>query len=230
MEGKKKRVLGTIAVTAIALGVLAPTSQSEVSAAKIKLSKKNLTLYMGQTKKLKVKGTKKKVKWSSAKKKVASVNKKGVVTAKRQGTAKITAKVGKKKYTCKVNVVSNVWNAASEPDIKKMTKKEVAFLPKAVKYRENGDVNLELFVVNNTDNAKIIRLYDTRLTLTIDHKKTFIKNYAMPDMDVDIPKKEYRVITMPIKKKYLKTKNFAFKTGGQYYLWLEYQYKYISKN
>ena len=49
-----------------------------------------------------MKGTKKKVKWSSSKKKIATVTKKGVVKAKKKGTAKIVAKIGKKKYTCKV--------------------------------------------------------------------------------------------------------------------------------
>ena len=59
---------------------------------------------VGKKAKLKVKGTKKKVKWSSSKKKIATVTKKGVVKAKKKGTAKIVAKIGKKKYTCKVVV------------------------------------------------------------------------------------------------------------------------------
>lgn len=72
--------------------------------AAVKLSKKSMTLTVGQSKTLKLKGTKKKVKWSSNKKSVATVSSKGKVTAKKAGTAKITAKVGKKKYTCKITV------------------------------------------------------------------------------------------------------------------------------
>ncbi len=72
--------------------------------AKVRLNKSKVSLYVGKTCKLKVKGTKKKVTWKSSKKKVASVSKKGVVTAKKKGTAKITAKAGKKKLTCKVTV------------------------------------------------------------------------------------------------------------------------------
>ena len=71
---------------------------------KAKLNKKNLTLYVGKTAKLKVKNNKKKVKWFSSKKKVASVTKKGKVTAKKAGKAVITAKIGKKKLKCRVTV------------------------------------------------------------------------------------------------------------------------------
>ncbi len=63
-----------------------------------------MTLSVGKTAKLKVKNYKGTVKWSSNKKKTATVSKKGVVTAKKKGTAVITAKAGKKKLKCKVTV------------------------------------------------------------------------------------------------------------------------------
>ena len=83
--------------------VFVPGQQTDAKA-KVKLNKKKLVLTVGKKAKLKVKGTKKKVKWSSSKKKIATVTKKGVVKAKKKGTAKIVAKIGKKKYTCKVVV------------------------------------------------------------------------------------------------------------------------------
>ena len=49
-----------------------------------------------------------KVKWSSSKKKIATVSSKGVVTAKKKGTAKVTAKVGKKKLFCNLTVKKRV--------------------------------------------------------------------------------------------------------------------------
>ncbi len=76
-------------------------------AKKVRLNKTRLNLYASQTYKLKLNGTKKNVKWSSGKKKVASVTKKGVVRAKAAGKTKITAKAGKKRYTCKVTVKDN---------------------------------------------------------------------------------------------------------------------------
>ena len=83
--------------------VFVPGQQTDAKA-KVKLNKKKLVLTVGKKAKLKVKGTKKKVKWSSSKKKIATVTKKGVVKAKKKGTAKIVAKIGKKKYICKVVV------------------------------------------------------------------------------------------------------------------------------
>lgn len=70
----------------------------------VSISKKKVTLVKGKSTTLKIKGTNQKVKWTSSKKSVAAVSSKGKVTAKRKGTAIITATAGSKKYTCKVTV------------------------------------------------------------------------------------------------------------------------------
>lgn len=69
----------------------------------IKLNKTKLTMYVGGTYKLKVKGSVKNVKWSSSKKSIVSVNK-GKLKAKKKGSAVVYAKVGSKKLKCKVTV------------------------------------------------------------------------------------------------------------------------------
>lgn len=102
MSSCKKRIVILIALVLMIGGIQFTSTQS--LAAKVKLNKKSISLQVGKTYKLKVKGTKKKAKWSSNKKKVATVSKKGVVKGKKAGKAKITAKVGKKKYVCKVTV------------------------------------------------------------------------------------------------------------------------------
>lgn len=81
-----------------------PTASVVAQAATVKLNKTKITMVKGQTKQIKIKGTSKKVKWSSSKKSVATVSSKGVITAKGKGQVVITAKVNKKKYTCKVTV------------------------------------------------------------------------------------------------------------------------------
>lgn len=78
------------------------------AAAKMQISKKKATVTKGKTIKLRIKNAKgKKVRWSSSKKKIATV-KKGKVTAKKAGKTTITAKVGKKKFRCKVTVKNPV--------------------------------------------------------------------------------------------------------------------------
>ena len=74
------------------------------AASRVKINKTKASLVKGKTLQLKISGTSKKIKWSSSKKSVATVSSKGKVTAKKKGTATITAKVGSKKYTCKVTV------------------------------------------------------------------------------------------------------------------------------
>lgn len=77
---------------------------SDATAASIKISKKKLTLTVGKSHTLKIKGTKKKITWKSSSKKIATVSKKGKVKAKKVGTATITAKMKAKTFRCKVTV------------------------------------------------------------------------------------------------------------------------------
>lgn len=73
-------------------------------AASAKINRKKVTLSRGKCYTLKVKGCSGKVTWKSSNKKVATVSKKGKVTAKKAGTAKITATVKAKKFTCRIIV------------------------------------------------------------------------------------------------------------------------------
>lgn len=68
------------------------------------ISKKAVTITVGKSATLKVNNAKGKITWKSSNPKVAAVSKSGKVTGKKAGTAKITANVGKKNYTCKVTV------------------------------------------------------------------------------------------------------------------------------
>lgn len=99
----------------LALVILICAIPVNTYAATPKLSKSTATIYVGQSLTLKVSNAgKKKVTWSSSKKSVATVSKKGVVKAKKAGTAKITVKVGKKKYTCKITVKKPALSASSK--------------------------------------------------------------------------------------------------------------------
>lgn len=100
------RKAGTYKVTA--------TYGKKTYVAVVKASKKGMnvtsrTLNKGQQYTLKLKGVKGKAKWSSSKKSVVTVKaakngKSAVITAKKPGSATITAKIGKKKLVCVVKV------------------------------------------------------------------------------------------------------------------------------
>lgn len=68
------------------------------------LNRNSATIKKGATTTFKVSNTKKSVTYSSSNKKVASVDSKGNVKGLKKGTAKITIKIGDKKYVCKVTV------------------------------------------------------------------------------------------------------------------------------
>lgn len=110
MKHLKKLFISTVIIFVLSIlfpNVFPPTQLFTVNAA-IKINKKKVALKKGKKIQLKIIGTKKKAKWSSNKKSVATVSSKGKVTAKRKGTAVITAKVGKKKYKCKITVLNPV--------------------------------------------------------------------------------------------------------------------------
>lgn len=70
----------------------------------VTLNKTSVTLQIGDTMKLKVKGTEKKVIWSSTDSSVAVVNRSGKIRAKRAGAVTITARTAGKNYKCMVTV------------------------------------------------------------------------------------------------------------------------------
>ncbi|MBO5372417.1 MAG: Ig-like domain-containing protein [Lachnospiraceae bacterium] len=105
------------------LGVILPAKNIY---ADVVLNKTELTLEVGKSQKLKLAGTNKKIRWSSNKASVAKVSNKGTVTAISKGNAVITAKAGKKKYTCKVCVYDvNYSNAKVAKKAKKVIKKYI---------------------------------------------------------------------------------------------------------
>lgn len=99
---KKNLVKGALLLSMATIGFSpALTTQAKTTP---KLTQKKVTIKVGQKKKLKIKGTGKKVRWTSNKKKIVTVSPKGVLKGKKAGKAIVTAKVGKKKFKCKVTV------------------------------------------------------------------------------------------------------------------------------
>lgn len=110
------------------LGLASTMMTQSVSAAKkkVQLSKKKATVKVGSKVKIKVKNTSKKVKWSikSGKRYISLKNtrKKTVtVQGKKAGNAKIQAKVGTKKLTCKIKVKRKTSSSTNTKEDDKIT-------------------------------------------------------------------------------------------------------------
>lgn len=103
----KKAILGILTFI-LMIGAVFSMSTSKVYAApKAKISAKSYSLNPGAERTLTISGTTKTVKWSTSNKNVVSIKKNGnkaTITAKKKGSATITAKVGKTKLQCKVKV------------------------------------------------------------------------------------------------------------------------------
>lgn len=93
---------------------------------KVKLSKKAVTVAVGESVKIQLKNNKKKVKWSitSGKKNVTLRKKKKtgvIIKGKKAGKTKVQAKIGKKKYVCKVTVKKAATHDNDNPNNGKTT-------------------------------------------------------------------------------------------------------------
>lgn len=105
---KKKRIL-TICLIFCLLFQMALGSTVSAASKKPSLSRKSITLEVGKTATLRLKNAgESSIKWSTSSGAKASIKKLSrdniLITAKKAGTVKIKAKVGKKTYTCTVKV------------------------------------------------------------------------------------------------------------------------------
>lgn len=104
---KQFRKTALFLIVVLLMSVISPVVVSNAAQAQsviIRLSRSDLTLLVGQTYTLAVKGSTSKATWSTSDKDIATVNKGGKVTAINVGKAIITAKVNKVKYTCVIAV------------------------------------------------------------------------------------------------------------------------------
>ncbi len=96
---------GVLAALLFMLSVLSPAPAQAAA----KISRTNAWLKTGDTVRLKVTGTKDAVTWTSSRPQVAQVSASGKVSALKKGVCVITARAGKKTFTCRVSVAANRW-------------------------------------------------------------------------------------------------------------------------
>ncbi len=148
---KVAKVDKTGKVTARAAGEATITAKSgkykaacKVTVYKAALNQTKLSLEKGKSKKLKVTGSAAKVKWKSSNPKIVAVNSKGKIRAKAPGTAKIYAKVGVHRLSCKVTVTYSRWSQLLDEYKEDSGTKQLVF----VKYEGGSRAAVQMYEKN----------------------------------------------------------------------------------
>ena len=153
----------------------------------IKLNTTKKTIDKGKTYTLKVLNTKKKVKWSSSNKSVATVSSTGKVTAKKAGTATISAKVSEKTLKCKITVKNPIkLNVTSKTLYKGNTYTlKVTGTSKKVTWSSNDK---SVATVSSTGKVTAKKAGTATISAKVDGKtlkcKITVKNYTANDQAV----------------------------------------------
>ena len=157
--------VGTATITAIADGI--PLT-CVVTVSKPILSMTSLTMSALMTQSLKVSYTTKSVKWSTSRSSVATVSSSGKITARKAGTAKITASVDGYKLTCTVNVQSNThsyWYSSNAREYP-----AGASLVCAKVYYSGSTIYVDAYLVNNYGGPKMSKV--DNLTVSVYDQAT----------------------------------------------------------
>lgn len=186
------------------------------------ISNKSVVITKGFTKKLSVKDAGGKVTWSSSKKSVATVDKNGKVTAKKKGTATISAKTTDGTVLkCKVTVKDNVYSA-SKPVVSEVAYGTSTLSVYKMSYDKSGNLIIKCRFVNNKG-YKAIKLTNFGVTAKAPNGKT-IGTVSVKSMKVNVPTGSTKDITLKIKKSKLKIKKadlrnstYSMKTGTAVY-------------
>lgn len=166
------------------------------------LSATSTTITAGQKKTLEVINADDTITWSSNKTSVATVSSKGVITAKKAGTAIITATVGQEKLTCKVTVQKNVYKREKV----KVSETDKGFVTPQiynVSYK-NDTIVCKVNIINRAD-RKVKSLENIVITIKDQNGKTIAKQ-KFSKKAVSVSKGKSKTVTFTISKKNVKNK------------------------
>ncbi len=131
------------------------------------LVEKKVTIGKGATKSLTVKGPYNKIVWSTSNRKVATVTNKGAVKAVGTGTAKITATIDGKKYSCTVTVKKNEKVVNGSTNVYSV-KKGVQLTDRKF-YYEGSSFVYEANILNRTNKA-VKKIKNPKVSIYADGK------------------------------------------------------------
>ena len=144
---KKLFVILLVFICTVTMTIPSDSIEKASSKSRVRLNRKSVTLIVGKSMRLKVRGTWRKARWRSGNKSIARVSKIGVVKARKSGKCKIYAKVkGRRAMKCTVTVMTR-----EEYNLRALRN----LILRKGKTNENGDK--QLFIKQITENKSPTR-------------------------------------------------------------------------
>lgn len=220
METKKTKHCKLALLTAVLLFCITSLffhiDDASAASKKVGLNKTKVSVEIYDTYKLKMVGTNQKPTWSTSNKNIVSVSKNGTLTAKKIGKATVTAKIGKKKYNCKVTVTYATLKI--NKDSAKMRKKETRSF--GVKYENNGIFGYLLFMgVKWSTSNKNVATVDQYGNVKAVGKGTCILTVESPNKNIQPGKCKITVLT-----KKLNTQKYKVEQISDAYSYIDTEY------
>ncbi|MCM1497757.1 MAG: leucine-rich repeat protein [Clostridium sp.] len=170
-----------------------------------------VTLGAGAEKTLKLIGGNQNVKWKSSNKKIATVNKKGVVTAKKTGTATVTASRDGKKAVCKIKVKKNERKLKSYPtSASAYAVNQAALGFQKIKRDSKGNYVISGHLINTFATATS---YAKNLVIKVYQDDKLIAKQTYKMWNIRVPAGSSKAITLTINKKNIKKKKTDLRSG-----------------
>lgn len=183
-----------------------------------KISNSKVTITAGFTRTLTVTGNKDEVTWSSSNASVAAVNSNGKVTAKKAGSAVITASVDGKELTCKVTVKNNKYSATKYSN-SQIPNGQVSVEAYSASYNSKGDLVIKVRIVNNSSHTvEALKGFSVKVK---DADKKTVGTYKTSKKNITVARQGAKNFSVTIKKSALKIKkadlrNADITTAGKY--------------
>lgn len=201
---------GTTYVTASVDG---ETFRCDVRVSKPILSSTALTLSVSKKSTLSVGYTVKTVKWSSSRSYVASVTSSGKITAKRPGTAVITATVDGYKLKCTVTVKANAHGYKVDMSAQNYDYGASMALKKV--YYSGSSIYLDLYLVNNYSKTKIYKIKTLYLYVYDEESGTLLAKKKFSNLYVNLNPGKMKKLTFRFTGSATEKKNYELRLRSQ---------------
>ena len=202
---KHSRIYSAIALVLAMMFIFSSfpvSAASKTTTKKLKLSKTKVSLAVGMTASLKLKGldNQKKAKWKSSKKNIATVDKFGLVKAVAPGKTAITAKYKGKTYKCIVTVYENkVVLDTSKMGWKYTLNNNISYQFNEMEFDKDGNLKVKIQFYDESSLYKYT-IYSFSLKIRGVNGKPFVNKWLKLSNPFEIRSKKYYTLTLTVNR------------------------------